>query len=77
MYMCRGVATKGAGGCRRGHGPHLQFLNQTAVLYFMGVNKLYGPEISQLLQCMLQFLDNSLMFFLITKGKYITSRCTF
>ena len=69
MSMCRGVATKVGGGCRRGHGPRLQFLNQTGVLYFMGVNKLYGPEISRLLQCMLQFLDNLLMFFLITKGK--------
>ena len=42
----------------------------------MDVKKLYGPEISRLLQCMLNFLDNSLTFFLITKGKQITSRWT-
>ena len=48
----------------------------SGVLLFMGVKKLYGPEISRLLQCMFKFLDNSLTFFLTTKGKKITSRWT-
>ena len=28
------------------------------ILFFMDVQKLYGPRISQFLPCMLQFLDN-------------------
>ena len=40
-----------------------QFQFQTSgILLFMGVKKLYGPENSGLLQCMLKFLDN-LRFF--------------
>ena len=36
---------------------------------FMGVQKLYKPEISQSLMCMLKFLENSLTFFLTAKGR--------
>ena len=44
-----------------------QFQFQTSViLLFMGVQKLYGPEISWFLHCMLQFLDNSRRLFIST-----------
>ena len=33
------------------------------ILLFMGVQKIYGPEISRFLLYMLQFLDHSLTFF--------------
>ena len=36
-----------------------QFLFQTSgILLLTGLQKLYGPEISRFLPCMLQFLDN-------------------
>ena len=46
------------------HGPPLQFLKQqfqfqtSGILLFAGVKKLFGPEISRFLPCMLQFSDN-------------------
>ena len=46
-----------------------QFQFQTSgIILFMGVQKLHGPDISRILQCMLQFLDSSLTFFLTAKG---------
>ena len=38
------------------------YVQASEILLFMGVQKLYGPEISQFLLCMLQFLDDSLTF---------------
>ena len=51
----------------------------SGILLFTDVQKLYGPENSQHLLCMLQFLDNlwRLFIFLTTLGKYHTSRSTF
>ena len=48
-----------------------QFQFQTGILLFTGAPKLYGPEISQFLSCMLQFLDNLWrhFIFLTTEGK--------
>ena len=40
----------------------------SGILSFTNVQKLYGPEISQFLSCILQFLDNLFLFFLIHKG---------
>ena len=80
MLMCSGVSIGGRGsGGLGGLWPptsifkpskvqQFQF-QMSGIQLFIGVQKLYGPEISRLLQCMLQFLDNLLMFFLITKGK--------
>ena len=85
--MCRAVSTWG--GVRRSCPPPpptsfskrnkvQQFhFHAWRILRFMGVKKFYGPEISRVLQCMLKYLDNSLTFFLTTKGKQITSRWTF
>ena len=40
---------------------------------FMGVQKLYKAKISQFLMRMLPFLENSLTFFLTTKGRQVPS----
>ena len=46
-----------------------EFQFQTSeILFFLGVQKLYRPKISQFLPCMLQFLDNSW-------GLFIFSNC--
>ena len=39
----------------------------SGTLLFMGVQKLYGPEISRFLPCMLQFLDNLRRLFIFSK----------
>ena len=45
--------------------PPLQFLNNTfSLLLFTGVQKLYRPEMSRFLICMLQFLDNLRQLFI-------------
>ena len=44
-----------------------QFQFQTSgILLFTGVQKLYGPEISQFFPCMLQFLTNLLRIFIFS-----------
>ena len=40
----------------------------TSGILLLGVQKLYGPEISRFLQGTLQFFGNSLTFFPTTKG---------
>ena len=60
------VATEGKGGRQGDHGRPISKLSKlqkcqfqtSAILLFTDVPKLYGPEISQVLPCMLQFLDN-------------------
>ena len=39
------------------------YVQTPEILLFMGVQKIYGPEISRFLLYMLQFLDDSLTFF--------------
>ena len=81
LPIIRDVATRGMGG-EGAQGPWSLFFNyrtnkvqafqfQTSgILLFTNVQKLHGPEISQFLPCMLQFLDNlgALPFFLSTQG---------
>ena len=77
--MCRGVVVGGEmWRARRTMSPPTsiskldkvqQFQFRTSgIMLFMGVQKLHGPDLSRILQCMLQFLDSSLTFFLTTKG---------
>ena len=44
---------------------HFQF-QKSEILLFMGVQKLYGLEISRFLPCMLQFPDNSQLLFIFS-----------
>ena len=70
--LCRGVATGGT----RGPWPptSISELNKvqqfhfqkSGILLFTGIQKLYGPEISRFLPCMLQFLDNLRRLFIFS-----------
>ena len=68
VVLCRGVATGWRGGRQGGHGSltstfepkriqHFQ-VQTSEILFFMSVQKLYVPEISRFLPCMLPFLEN-------------------
>ena len=65
------VATGGKGGRQGDHGGPMSKLRKlqkcqfqtSAILLFTDVPKLYRPEISQVLPCMLQFLDNLWQYF--------------
>ena len=53
-----------------------QFHFQTSeILLLTGVQKLYGPEISQYSPCILQFLDN--IWRLLSFSNYIGEKCHF
>ena len=72
IETCRGVATAGGGGVVRGQGgygpkqgPAVSVSNIRDIA-FTDVQKLYGPEISQFLPCMLQFLTNLRRIFILS-----------
>ena len=71
-----GAANEGGGGGHGGPGP-LRFnfrakqgpkisASNIKNIAFLDVQELYGPDISQLLSCMLQFLDNLWRLFIFS-----------